>query len=50
VARAGRSARRAAPQVTGSVELLALLGHALLIVSAVLVLRVLVVTFRNDQT
>jgi hypothetical protein len=29
--------------------LFALLGYALLIVSAVLVLRVLVVTFSNDQ-
>jgi ubiquinone biosynthesis protein len=38
------------PQVTGSVELFALLGYALLIVSAVLVLRVLVVIFRNDRT
>ncbi len=38
------------PRVTGSVELFALLGYGLLIVSAVLVLRVLVVILRNDQT
>ncbi len=38
------------PRVTGSVELFALLGYGLLIVSAVLVLGVLVVILRNDQT
>lgn len=38
------------PGVTGSVELFALLGYGLLIVSAVLVLRVLVVILRNHQT
>ena len=38
------------PRVTGSVELFALLGYGLLIVAAVLVLRVLVVILRNDQT
>jgi len=37
------------PQVTGSVRLFPLLGYALLIVSAVLVLRVLVAVFRRDR-
>jgi hypothetical protein len=35
--------------VTGSVRLFPLLGYALLIVSAVLVLRVLVAVFRRDR-
>jgi len=38
------------PQVTETVRLFTLFGYALLVVAAVLVLRVLIVVFRRDQT
>ncbi|MBA3799652.1 MAG: AarF/ABC1/UbiB kinase family protein [Geodermatophilaceae bacterium] len=38
------------PQVTETIRLFTLFGYALLVVAAVLVLRVLIVVFRRDQT